>query len=1130
MGGGSKKQTVGYKYYLGQHLLMTTNKIAILEMKWQEKTAWEGRVNGGQQIIINKPELFGGKKREGGVSGRIDFLDGNPSQGANDYLTGKINPLPAFRYMTSLVFRQFYIGNNYYVKPPVIKATDTQICEAWEAGIGKIGSDLKLADANISIVIDDSTSMNDNSVTRISRDAAANFLRKLIDQNNVQVHVVQSDTELINQRFQCDASDYEALAQWCEALPSTAAGPAFEVGMMAQGILDFNGYVKQELNPFQLWVENKSLFPSFEETTIDKRNVVLVLSDGGITDSVSSALAELSPVQNLEIYCFQFTDGSQSASMLELSTDNNVYMIPSDVSASYAGSILAAPFYSWVDINPVHIIYDVLTGTITRTNENTDRIGNSFMWAAQRLFEDNFGMSIYWRSRRELSQLRDIVQKHIDGKIYFSRDTGKWEISLIRDNMGFFSPQTIVIAIDKSGSMNAQRMSSATQAISRFLDHIRGTPHSVRISFFGETEHSYIERQDCSDLEYDELKAFVESPPAVSGGARFDVASEPASDFFALDNKTYKKFIMITDGAPDPTSSADTARNDLRYVYNLVSYVIQIGETDTQYSSLISNFNNGVVPVVDDSDEEGIFEYLKMVTTGAVFTDKEVLEWKDTAMETPTNLVNQLTMTYRRRDNGEERAITVEDNASIALYGVVNQDEVDYQGIYNDITANQIAQRDLRARSSPKLSGSITLSSAPPGFGPGSPFIAHCPRLGINNRVCRVTERTRRSMTSRNITLKYIEDTFSLDHVPDFEVDASDTVQSGPVNPEAFYIAEKPFYAMVLEENQTTVNDTLEADNDIGQIMVVAAPANGNQTGYELATYQVSAWTNDGLSTYVPAVLVLNALTADPTDNVLSLASSDGLQDVQVDDLVILNGEFLRVDSFDPNTLELTVGRGCLDTIPKNHPANSFLIVEIDQFRDDGRYYYSGEELPIRLLSVSEIGRQPFSSADETVVEFQSRAFRPYPPGNLQVDGEYPLEILPGWTAATTLTWRYRDRQFQTTPTPEDYTAGDIGPETGTTYRIDVYFLDSNEEVISLAQSYTPGQVNTFSFSPLDFQDSAPVNTEYCEVRVFAVRDGFDSLEYVPIRFVFVVSVGDFVFEDNTYVAPTGDVDFLFGE
>lgn len=80
-------------------------------------------MGGGGQLFINKTDLFGGESREGGISGRLDFMPGNGAQLPNDYLVSKLGALvPAFRGVASVVLRQMYLSMNPYLKTWAFRA------------------------------------------------------------------------------------------------------------------------------------------------------------------------------------------------------------------------------------------------------------------------------------------------------------------------------------------------------------------------------------------------------------------------------------------------------------------------------------------------------------------------------------------------------------------------------------------------------------------------------------------------------------------------------------------------------------------------------------------------------------------------------------------------------------------------------------------------------------------------------------------------------------------------------------------------------------------------------------------------------------------------------------------------
>lgn len=115
--GSSKKVTVGYRYFLGMHLILCHGPVdRLTRIVIDKKTAWQGVVVSGP-LSINAPELFGGESREGGVSGAVDFESGSPTQGKNSYLASKLgSTISAYRGVAAAVLRQVYVGINPYLK------------------------------------------------------------------------------------------------------------------------------------------------------------------------------------------------------------------------------------------------------------------------------------------------------------------------------------------------------------------------------------------------------------------------------------------------------------------------------------------------------------------------------------------------------------------------------------------------------------------------------------------------------------------------------------------------------------------------------------------------------------------------------------------------------------------------------------------------------------------------------------------------------------------------------------------------------------------------------------------------------------------------------------------------------
>lgn len=134
MSGGSKSATTGYRYYMGLHMGLCQGPVdALLQIKAGDRVAWSGSITTTSSTTINAPELFGGDEREGGISGTLDVMMGDPAQVANSYLTSvQGSPQPAYRWLFGVVFRRGQIAsNNPYIKPWAFRVR--RILKGWQS-------------------------------------------------------------------------------------------------------------------------------------------------------------------------------------------------------------------------------------------------------------------------------------------------------------------------------------------------------------------------------------------------------------------------------------------------------------------------------------------------------------------------------------------------------------------------------------------------------------------------------------------------------------------------------------------------------------------------------------------------------------------------------------------------------------------------------------------------------------------------------------------------------------------------------------------------------------------------------------------------------------------------------------
>ncbi|HGT3097798.1 hypothetical protein [Pseudomonas aeruginosa] len=135
MGGRSKAQTMGWRYYMGILMGFARGPLdEMVEIKAGDRTAWKGSVKSNQTIQIQAGELFGGDKAEGGIAGPLDVMFGAPDQPVNPRLAAMVGGLvPAFRGVTTAFFDGQLCAMNKY--PKAWMSRWRRALNGWDGGV-----------------------------------------------------------------------------------------------------------------------------------------------------------------------------------------------------------------------------------------------------------------------------------------------------------------------------------------------------------------------------------------------------------------------------------------------------------------------------------------------------------------------------------------------------------------------------------------------------------------------------------------------------------------------------------------------------------------------------------------------------------------------------------------------------------------------------------------------------------------------------------------------------------------------------------------------------------------------------------------------------------------------------------
>lgn len=216
----------------------------------------------------------------------------------------------------------------------------------------------------------------------------------------------------------------------------------------------------------------------------------------------------------------------------------------------------------------------------------------------------------------------------------------------------------------------------------------------------------------------------------------------------------------------------------------------------------------------------------------------------------------------------------------------------------------------------------------------------------------------------------------------------------------------------------------------------------------------------------------------------------------RVSEGLMMNGEIMRVVNVDawPN---VQVARGCADTIPKKHLPGAKIWVFTMAAGTDDREYLPVETIGIKILMRSTAQSTPISKSPPRELTFNHRFARPYPPGNVQVDGdryyEVPVSPIP-LTADVLLEWSHRDRVGQADQLI-GHLIGDIGPEAGTTYGIEICAADGT--MIRFIETDGVNYTYPLSLATIDLGFAGGEGF----FKLYSLRDGYESWQAYKIPF-----------------------------
>lgn len=431
-----------------------------------------------------------------------------------------------------------------------------------------------------------------------------------------------------------------------------------------------------------------------------------------------------------------------------------------------------------------------------------------------------------------------------------------------------------------------------------------------------------------------------------------------------------------------------------------------------------------------------------------VFDESSIVAVEDYACSTFDELSNAVTVNYWEASTGKNASVTVQDVALVQLQGGTISTTMEYGGVTNGTLAVRLASRDLRALSTPTTKCTIITSRKGAQVIPGEPVKVNWPDYGMVDMIMRVGAIDFGTATEGTVKLTLVQDVFSVSttvYAPPANTEWQPVI-TGPQAATNRALIEAPYFTLVKGLGESEINAKLASLAGVGYVLPVASRPNSGSLYAQVMADAGAGYAEESRLDFC-AMGVCSAIVT-PTAVVIPLSSSvDMYSDmIAVGDYALLNSEFLEIVSF--TQTEVTVKRGCLDSVPAQHAAGSKIYFMAD-FNGLGQTeFVSGETVNVKLLTTTGTGVLDIGTAPASSITMNQRALRPYPPGAWAISGSYfPSQLID---TPLTATWAHRSRTQQTGDALVDFTEGSIGPEAGTTYSLRLYNADTSALLYSV--------------------------------------------------------------------------------
>lgn len=466
--------------------------------------------------------------------------------------------------------------------------------------------------------------------------------------------------------------------------------------------------------------------------------------------------------------------------------------------------------------------------------------------------------------------------------------------------------------------------------------------------------------------------------------------------------------------------------------------------------------------------------------------ETNVLSLRSFQRTSTNDLTNELTVEYSDPDSEKEAKVTVQNLAALRSVGKVVRRVIQYPGICSSDLAARVAQRDLLAFSTPLAKLSIEVNLSAWNLRPGDVFKFSWAKLGIESVIFRVMEIEYGGLRDNKITITAVEDIFAVSTSSYIGTQAPlwKTAPTALTDITNYKLFDAPYYTLVQHFGEDYVTNLADNRNFVS---VVIPRANGTWTDYKLYELVSGSYVERDSGSFSPFVTLTNAITQTQTG--VTYSGYFDIDLVTIGSIGVIDNEWVAVDNIDKTTKVLTLKRGIFDSVPATHAAGAIMYLYGDNYLlDEDTERFASESVTYKFQPSA--GGETYSLASATARSYtvNGRQQRPYPPGNVRLNGTYfPSTIIDD----VAVSWVHRNRTTQTVA-PISWTSGSVTTEAGVTYTL-TFYRGATSTVVYTSSGLT-GTSLTATDTELGEEDDLRLELK-------SIRSGIENFQTFSHRF-----------------------------